>query len=332
MSFRKAIDLLKLAEMAAARHFGVTLAEIVDEFDCDYRTAQRMTRALENSFAGVVTHSDDMQRKYWSIANNDIRLVMAQGVRDSELVALQMSISRAEREGAPNEAEALRRIRDRLLAAMPKPHARRTESDAEAILEAHGFACRPGPRASQDPLMLSTIAAALRGPFLMSMSYGKDRPFDTPPRLVEPYGLLLGIRRYLVGRVHAEGERIKHYRLDRIISVHIEPQFFTKDPDFNLENHAALAFGSFQSDAELSDVVWRFTPAAAGVAREFIFHPRQEVVEESDGSLLVKFRASGHLEMAWHLYSWGDAVEVIEPEALRLLVHQYRRDDFGAFP
>lgn len=39
VSFSKAIDLLKLAEMAAGRYFGVGLADIVQEFSCDYPTA-----------------------------------------------------------------------------------------------------------------------------------------------------------------------------------------------------------------------------------------------------------------------------------------------------
>ena len=326
------MDLLKLAEMATARHNGISLAEIVDEFDCDYRTAQRMTRALEQCFLNVQTHTDDLQRKYWSLDDRDIRLVMAQGLRDSELVALEMSVSRAKREGATNEADALRRIRDRLLAAMPKPQARRTESDAEAILEAQGFACRPGPYFKTAAFTLSTIVAALRGPFRLYITYDKVSGKDTDPRLIEPYGMLLGVRRYLVAKTVGDRDRIRHFRLDRITSVRLAAQSFARDPDFNLEDHAALAFGSFQSEAEFGDVVWRFRPDASRVARGFIFHPRQEFIEEPDGSLLVKFRASGHVEMAWHLYCWGDAVEVLEPEALRNLVHQHRREDFNTFP
>jgi predicted DNA-binding transcriptional regulator YafY len=332
VSYSKATDLLKLAEMAAARHVGVSLADIVEEFSCDYRTAQRMTRALEQSFVGIVTRTDDHQRKYWSLATRDIRLIMTQGLRDSELVALEMSIRRAEREGSANEVEALKRIRDRLLAAMPKSHARRTESDAEAILEAHGFACRPGPRVNTDPFFLSLIAAALRGPFLLSMTYDKGFGADAMPRLIEPYGLLLGVRQYLVAKIVGADDRIRHFRLDRIKSMHIEAQSFVRDPDFNLVDHAALAFGSFQSDAEYADVVWRFRPEAARVARDFVFHPHQEFIDEADGSLLVRFRASGHLEMTWHLYCWGDAVEVLEPEALKVMVHSHRRADFSALP
>jgi predicted DNA-binding transcriptional regulator YafY len=330
MSFTKAMDLLKLAEMAAARHIGVTLADIVQEFGCDYRTAQRMIRALEQSFTGVESYTDDEQRKHWLLGVRDARILMTQGLRDSELVAIEMSIRRAERDGARNEVDALERVRDRLLGSMPKSHARRTESDAEAILEAYGFACRPGPRVGADPKTLTAIAAALRGPFRVSLRYGRGEEGET--RLVEPYGVLLGIRRYLVARIVGEDEKMRHFRFDRIHSIRLEEQSFVRDPAFSLEQHAAKSFGSFQSDAEYGEVVWRFLPAAKEVARGFIFHPEQELAEEADGSLVVKFRASGHLEMAWHLYCWGDAVEVIAPEALRTLVAHHRRQDFLAFP
>ncbi|MFC3119550.1 hypothetical protein ACFOHS_19975 [Jhaorihella thermophila] len=32
-----------------------------------------------------------------------------------------------------------------------------------------------------------------------------------------------------------------------------------------------------------------------------------------DGRLEVRFHAGGWLEMAWHLYQWGDSVEVVAP-------------------
>jgi predicted DNA-binding transcriptional regulator YafY len=53
MSLAKARDLMRLADMAAARHQGVSLAEIVQEFGADDRTAQRMGCALEDTFPGI---------------------------------------------------------------------------------------------------------------------------------------------------------------------------------------------------------------------------------------------------------------------------------------
>ena len=78
-------------------------------------------------------------------------------------------------------------------------------------------------------------------------------------------------------------------------------------------------------------MVWRFSPDAADHAKRFVFHPTQTVEEEKDGSLLLKFRASGHIEMCWHLYTWGKSVEVLQPAALREMVIGYQRK-FEALP
>ena len=95
---------------------------------------------------------------------------------------------------------------------------------------------------------------------------------------------------------------------------------------------ANRAFGVFQNEEEFGEVVWRFSPQAAAHARGFEFHPGQVLEDQPDGSLIVRFSAAGHLEMCWHLYLWGDDVEVIEPALLRDLVHGHRRSDFPSLP
>ena len=45
-----------------------------------------------------------------------------------------------------------------------------------------------------------------------------------------------------------------------------------------------------------------------------------------------RFSASGHLEMCWNLYVWGDKVEVLAPGCLRDMVHAWRRSDFPSLP
>jgi predicted DNA-binding transcriptional regulator YafY len=303
--------------------------QIVDTFGVTLRTAQRLSRALEIAFPMVQTRTDKDRRKWWQLP--DSRLLHMQGIRDSELSALDMGIRRAERDGAVTEVAALTSLRNRLLATMPPTFARRAEVDAEAVLEARGHACRPGPRAQYSAHVLGVIDAALKGPFTIQIDYAAAQ--DTAPRSrpVEPYGVLFGMRGYLIAR-EIGNSKYRHYRLDRIAHASLLQNSFVRDPEFDLGKHAARAFGSFHSEAEYGPVEWRFAPAAAAVARSFLFHPDQQMVDEDDGSLTVRFTASGWLEMAWHLYKWGDKVEVIAPPAVRSLVEAYRRSDFVALP
>jgi predicted DNA-binding transcriptional regulator YafY len=41
---------------------------------------------------------------------------------------------------------------------------------------------------------------------------------------------------------------------------------------------------------------------------------------EKDGALMVRFRVGGLREMAWHLFTWGDAVTIIAPKDLKAMM------------
>jgi predicted DNA-binding transcriptional regulator YafY len=330
MSFHKAQDLLKLAELAASRHSGISLSDIAIEFGVNMRTAQRMVRALESTFPSVSIKTDSDRRRWWKL--RDTTMIGMQGIYDRELVALEMSIRRAEREGALSEVEALQALRGRLMATLPSSHARRAEVDAEVILEAQGYACRPGPKVKASPAVTGAIAEALKAPFSLSIRYQGKQDAEPRDRTVEPYGMLLGIRRYLIARDPTNGPGFRRFRLDRITDARITGQSFVRDKDFDLDAYAAQSFGSFHSEAEFGLVVWRFSPAAADTAREFMFHPDQIMTDHADGGLIVTFRANGWVEMAWHLYQWGDTVEVIEPPELREMVARHPRETSGPLP
>lgn len=99
MSFQKAADLLRLAELATARDHGVSLTEIEEECGVDRRTAQRMTRVLEEMFPHCTTRVDEERRKFWKLRADEAKMMLAKGIRDSELAALELAICRADREG-----------------------------------------------------------------------------------------------------------------------------------------------------------------------------------------------------------------------------------------
>ncbi len=325
MAFRKAQELLRLAEMAGSRYRGVSLNDVCEAFGVNQRTAQRMIREFEEAFPSYTCSTDNERRRWWKL--NDMTMTRMQGVRDSELAALDMAIRRAQRDSAELDVRALSSLRDRLLASMPSTHARRVEVDAAAMLEAQGFACRPGPRAKVSSDILGAIAVGIKAPFSLEMAYQGARDTQPRTRLVEPYGLLMGIRQYLVARDVENEREYRRYRVDRISSASITGQSFSRDPLFDLSYFAAQAFGSFHSEAEYGKVVWRFKPSVVPIARDFEFHPTQTLTEEPDGCLRVEFTASGWIEMIWHIYQWGDQVEIVSPRKLKQMVDDYQRGD-----
>jgi predicted DNA-binding transcriptional regulator YafY len=125
---------------------------------------------------------------------------------------------------------------------------------------------------------------------------------------------------------------VRNFRIDLILKAEVLEESFALQEGFILTEYAARSFGVWQDNDQYGEVVWRFTPDAADRAAGFQFHPRQKLELQDNGSLIVRFHAAGWLEMVWHLYQWGDRVEVLEPTALRQMVHTYRRSDFGSMP
>ncbi len=327
MSFAKAQDLLRLAQMAASRRYGVCLEDICSEFGVSHRTAQRMTEALDAAFANVTTVDDEDRRRYWRLDTPPPDRLQPR--QETTLEALEVAARTARDQARLRHARALEDLKDGLLSRLTPRDASRSEADAEAVLAGLGQVMRPGPTVALRSEVTDAVIEALRGPFRLRVTYGSA---DATPRVIEPHGLLLGHRSYLVARQPARSETILNFRMDKIHVADVLEESFSFSSDFTLPNYAAQAFGVYQDPEQYGEVIWRFAPEAAERAAEFRFHPTQVFETQNDGSLIVRFHAAGWLEMAWHLYQWGDKVEVLAPQELRALVEGHQRPDFSALP
>ena len=324
MSFTKAQDLIRLAQMAAARRGGISLDEICAEFAISHRTAQRMTEALVETFGNVDFYDGDDRKRRWRLV--DPGLTRLQLRYETGVEALEIAARTAEDEGRLRHARALDDLRDGMLARVPARA--RVEADAEAVLTAMGQVTRPGPRVAVAPDILDAIIEALRGPFRLRVRYNED----VAPRVLEPHGMLLGHRTYLAARDPAQADEVRNFRIDLIREAETLNESFLLKEGFTIANYAAQAFGVWQDPEQFGEVIWRFAADAADRAAGFRFHPRQVLEPQDNGSLIVRFHAAGWLEMAWHLYQWGDKVEVLAPQELREMVEGYRRSDFRGMP
>jgi predicted DNA-binding transcriptional regulator YafY len=317
--------------MAAAQYTGITIDDVTRRFGCAKRTAQRMLRMLEARFIDTEVHFDHEGRKRWKLRQAAIRDLMS--LLPDELAALDLAVASLARSSQDVEAAHLRKLREKILALVPRGKAARLETDHEALLEAQGLATRPGPRPKSDPIVMAAIAHALKACLFLDITYQGRNETGARRRRIAPLGMLLGLRRYVVARAAEDMKgRIRLFRTDAIQSAKVSKAPFERDMGFSLQEFAKRAFGTFQNDDEFGEIVWRFAPNAVQNAREFEFHPNQRFEEQPDGSLIVRFEAAGHLEMCWHLYAWGDKVEVLKPDSLKSMIGKFRRSDFPALP
>lgn len=321
MRYEKADNLLQLAlELQAARG-GLSLVDIEQKFAVGRRTAMRMRDAAMRNFPQMEEVDTGERTKRWRLPSGTLDRLVAFTVE--ELAALEASIRLLERDNREDEAAELATLGAKLRALLKPDVARKVEPDLEALLEAEGLAMRPGPRPRIDISVVEELRQAIKACVKVRIRYRNRKTRKVNERLVHPYGFLHGHRNYLVAwHENPKANAVALFALPQIKGLELTNEPFVRDPEFSLEEYAARSFGLFQS--EPFRTVWKFAPEAADDAEEFIFHPSQIMDRQPDGSLLVTITAASDLEMAWHLYAWGDKVEVLEPPVLSEMVNDNR--------
>ena len=315
MRYSRAERLIQLAlEMQAARD-GLTIADIEEKFDVSRRTAIRMRDAVMRAFPNATEVPTGERTKRWRLSPG-VAQSFAE-ITSDDLASIEIAAAAMERANLPVHSQDLRGVAAKIRNLIEGGALNHIEPDLEALTEAEGLAHRAGPRPHISSSIFDGLRTAIKSCRKVSFEYASRGGKSSNLRTVAPLGFLYGHRHYLVAITDGD-TKPKFFSLPSITKLRLEADGFERDPGFSLREFVSGSFGVFEEPE--ANVVWRFSESAAPLARSFLFHHTQTMEEASDGSLLVRFRAGGLLEMAWHLMSWGDQVEVLEPEALRELM------------
>lgn len=311
-NYGKMLDLFDLAMQMQETSEGVSLKDISDKFHISRRTAERMRDALFIYFPQMEEVPTGEKIKRWRIPQRSLNSLISFSA--DELSAFGTAINLLKQHNLDEKADLLSRVELKVRNLIKPEQKRKIEVDAEELMQAEGLILNPGPKIKINSEIIKKIRQAILSCHQIKLKYKSKidgRIFDY---ILIPYGFLYGQRaHYLVAR-HSDGwdnGKAHNFSLSHILEAEILPEIFT-DENFSLEAYAQESFGAWHE--EPFDVEWLFSSKVAEEAKNFVFHPTQTLIENSDGSLTVKFRAGGKWEMDWFLYTWGDDVEVIKPE------------------
>ena len=313
MRHDKAAMVIELARRMAASAEGLTIDEMARDMRVGRRTAERMRDAVLMLFPQAEEVSDPPSKR-WRIRGG--LSAFEQAPTATEMLELSKAATALRAAGEPARATALEGLERKLKAAMRSTTLNRMAPDLEALVRAETIAVQAGPRPSADEAMLTAIRAAVLAQQPLGFTY--SRPGAEPRRRsVAPCGVMFGRANYLVAADRETG-RIQTFRLDRM--SHVAPQEGMAVPpaDFDLNVFASQSFGIYQD--EIEDVVLRIAPEGAAEARGWRWHPTQSFEDQPDGGVIVRFRASGMRELAWHLFTWGEQVQILAPERLKAVM------------
>lgn len=318
--YEKADMILRIALDMQGTAEGLSLEDIQRRYSdqpLSRRTAERLRDAIERVFPQMQQANPGELPKRWRLPTGTVSGFAA--VSAEELADLAAGVSLLQRENMLVQAENAERAVSKLRALMRPDALTRVAPDLEVLTEAEGIAMRPGPRPRIDPAIVAALRQAILASRKVEIHYKYRSSGKTGYDTVRPYGFIYGNRHYLVAWSENEQARdFRNFALSNIERVELLEKSFTRRRGFSLQDYAERSFGVFQE--EPFDVVWKFSPEVAADAKEFLFHPSQKLEEQPDGSLIVRFRAGGTREMAWHLFTWGERVKVVKPKRLALML------------
>lgn len=293
--YHRVEDIIQLALALQVPGAGLCLEDIQARFDVGRRTAERMREAVDRLYPGLTSTKGTDGRKYWRLPLGEANALVCW--LPEELDALSRAIGEATGAGDADRARVLAVLHDKIEALAA------AESRGELPSAAH-----------PSPTERLQRAIVLERQILLRRRIRDGEPVVTR---VRPYGLLGGPRPLLVAVPDAR-RRPRLFPVADIETVELLESTFERDPNVDLRRYAANAFLPFEEGP--LELRWHFGPKSADDALEYEFHPEQQFEHHDDGGIEVRFRAESLVEVAWHVFAWGDRVE---PMDLPVLKHRF---------
>lgn len=306
--YSRVTDILDLIVLMQSRVLGITLKDIEKQLNVTRRTAERIRDALVLGLPQVDEIETSGKEKHWGFVSgytmNEIINFTPEEIANLESIKDSFSI------------EDKKQVLDSVITKL-KAHSRKqiTQIDdaIELILKSEGVAVSQKPSHKIDIQVFDVIRKAIKEKLMIICEYSGNK------KCLAPYGIIYGSNVYLIA---VEDGKLNPYvySLHKISNVHNTSKIFDKG-DFNIKEYANHSFGVYQN--EVVKVELLFSKDVAEEVLNYNFHPTQKVKQNDDGSVTVKFKASGELEIIWHIFKWGDNVKIISPTKLKKQYIEY---------
>ena len=286
-----------------------SLKTIAEELECSERTIRRDLEVLE--FAGVPWFKDAADQTIHVRPDYRFPVLM---LTDGELLGQALATSATRSPGLDVTLGATPTTRK--LAAASTARVQELLEDASRLVAVLDLKLVDHSRHHE---AIRTVQHALLQGKQLTGHY--ESPYEPAPveLRLHPYRLCLVKNAwYIIGRPIDEAEP-RTYRVARFKSLRMLDDPAVVPSDFDLRAYFGDAWSVYRGD-QSHDVEIRFTPEAAKVVTETVWHHTQKATAHKDGSVTLSFRVDGLEEIANWVLTWTGRAKVLSPPEFRQLV------------
>ena len=281
---------------------------LAQELECKEQTIYRFLRVLE--YAGVPFYFDYADGCYR--VRHHVRFPVL-NLSDDELLgqAVATAVTKTPGIAIPEAAATTRK-----LAATSSAEAKDILADAEKLISVLGLQLADHSKHHE---IIRTVQWALLERKQISGRYRS--PYETKPRTLRMHPFRLCLVKnawYVIGKA-TQFDEVRTFRVARFQNLRMLQSPANIPEEFDLKEYFGNAWAVFRGTPSY-DVKLRFSPQAAPVVTETIWHHTQKVNKAKDGSVTLSFTVDGLDgldEILNWLLGWSGCVQVMEPAELR---------------
>ncbi len=299
-------DLIRILEA----RYGATVDELVEECQVTRRTIYRDLQAILDSGYPLVSERQDDGFVVYRFVSGFSKIPPITFSLE-ELMTLYLCRGQlAYLHGTPFQDD-LEAIFSRIRSNLPP----RSVAHLERIAEASAPRFDGFKDYSQQHQLLQDLRQAL---LLQRRCLIRYRPAKRRQSsyLIDPYTLLFFKNGLYIGGYSHKRKALRLFAVERIQTVELQDERFEVPEDYQVEMLTGRAFGLID-EGESQQLELRFGQEVAHLIQERVWHPGQQLAKNPDGSLMMRFSASGDKEILAWLYSFIPHVQVLGPESFR---------------
>lgn len=171
-------------------------------------------------------------------------------------------------------------------------------------------------KAFREPDTFETIGVALCARRRLEMHYYNPKRDDTTVRVISPMRLVHANNRWYVDAFDHTTDKLKTFLIENVRRAEILEKSVRRMTLKAVAKELDGGYGMFRS-RNIETAVIRFDKSIASYILREIWHEKQEVVPEEDGSILLKVPYASGTELVGDVLQWGDKAEILEPPKLR---------------
>lgn len=304
--------ILRLIRKFTYTRSGVSIRELMDEFDSSRRTVYRDLDLLQrNGFRFDRSGGGAGDERKWSFTTGQ-RKEVSSTFSEVEMTSLYFALNVL----SPLKGTPLRQGLESVLQKIESSFGPRDRERYGDLIFTHIAKASPSKSHVRSAATLAAVSRACLEKRKVALAYRAGADEKPKSYLFHPYCLA-----YYAGELYTVGhselrKAVRTLRVDRIERCSPSQESFERPRDFDPEDYLGRGFGIY-AEGELTTVKVEFSGPGAKAVREKEWHPSQRIAEKPGGKIVVTLQVQGIHEIArWVLYH-APYAKVVEPPELK---------------